>query len=557
MIMSIAHKKRFDPNNNYNLLGQIGLKGVSICVASFIILSLFSTQAQAYCLDSGYKLDTSALHKIVPHPTDGLVLFAVQDYYAENGLALLKSCDGGERWSATALTTDVFGIIDLVIHPFEPDTLIASTTQGGQISRDGGTNWSPYSIPAKKLTYDSEGNLYAYGDNYLIPNSDPKRVFKEQYGTTTFVQLTTVPALFDVLTTHPNDSAYLHTGGYYSSNAGSSWIRVLTDKRRQDVQYSPLNPSLMLVADEPVLVSYDMGTEWEPLPLQEGAFFLQSRFTGIQTIPDLSDEASFWLTTERCGLFLSSDYGATWQAMTEGLTGTSSQCQFNPSVPHIEDFKINPINPEQMYAVTSDGLFISTDSGKAWHSSNGTDNGNPEPPPQTGYSGSADLELKLSGMPNQYTPPVTLKFQGAITNYGPDTALGITLSIPAKIVETSQGSCNDTGCDFGPLTSGASIQLKFEKYLNNGGHGAVCSGDVYSLSGRVSATTQDPIQANNESTVKSTRQNNSSLISGCPGEGILSNESRSGSSDQWLIGILVMILLFAPVLPKGLLNGHR
>ena len=73
--------------------------------------------------------------------------------------------------------------------------------------------------------------------------------------------------------------------------------------------------------------------------------------------------------------------------------------------------------------------------------------------------------------------------------------------IPADSVSSSHGVCDGGSCDFGDLAPGTVIQLQMQREILGGGISARCNGDVFEVSGRVAATTNDPVPGNNIDTV--------------------------------------------------------
>lgn len=104
--------------------------------------------------------NTQHIGRIVTHPTDEntawvAALGALYSYNSERGV--YKTTDGGKTWDKTLFINDSTGVIDLIIHPENPEILWASTwekdrkawnfKEGGQgssiyKSTDGGESWN-------------------------------------------------------------------------------------------------------------------------------------------------------------------------------------------------------------------------------------------------------------------------------------------------------------------------------------------------------------------------------------------------------------------------------
>lgn len=493
-----------------------------------------SVSGHAACLTGGYTLDTETLSHVVPHPTEVDTLYAIQNPNSPDGLALLKSCDGGTSWSATALTRDFYGVSSLAIDPTNGELAYAITNRGPMVSSDGGITWSETSLPTGRLVFGSDGTLYSH---------DTTNIERRLPGHSDWETLTPVPSSFDVLRPHPTDANRIHVGQYYSVDGGMSWQMVFPE-RVADVRYSPSDPMQMIATATPALLSADGGVNWSEFPLEEFEVFRTGASPGKAVAFDRLDSATIWVATEGCGLWRSSNGGARWQLPMSGLTGASNFCWFSPDRPEIRQFEPSPLDADRFYAITSDGLFTTNNDGFGWTEANGQA-GNPEPPPPNPFSGDADLELDLFGMPGTFTPPVTVQFSGTIRHNGPDVAREVRFSAPVDSISSSHGVCDGGSCDFGDLAPGTVIQLQLQLEILGGGIAARCNGDVFEISGRVTATTNDPVPDNNADTVSSTRQNGASLISGCPDEGVLQSEGGGGSLGYpLLLALLTSVLAF-------------
>jgi len=489
--------------------------------------------AYAACLEDGYTLDAAGLYDVVPHPTEADTIFAIQYPGDPDGLALLKSCNAGATWSATSLTIDFYSVTSLAIDPLDGEVAYAMTSRGALASSDGGITWAETSMPSGQFVFAGDGTLYSY---------DMTQIQKRLPGENSWSALTPVPQTFDVLRPHPTDPGRLHVGQYYSVDGGSSWQRVFPN-RVADVRYSPSDPMQMIATATPALLSNDGGVNWSDLPLQEFEVFLSISIAGTAVAFDALDSNTIWVATARCGLWRSVTGGVSWQLPMNGITGTSSSCWLGNDRPEVKRFKPSPVDADRFFVITSDGLFVTTNDGFGWVEANGQA-GNPPPPPPNPYSGDADLELDLYGMPGTFTPPTTLRFSGTIRHNGPDVAREVRFTSPVDSVVPSQGVCNGGACDFGDLAPGTVIQLQLEREVLGGGTYAQCNGDIYEISGQVTATTNDPVPGNNTDAVSTTRQNGTVILSGCPNEGLLQPEGGGGSFGvPLIIALLVTALL--------------
>ena len=500
-----------------------------------------SASGHAACLPGGYTLDVETLSDVVLHPTELDTLYAIQSPNTPDGIVLLKSCDSGGVWSATALTSDFYDVYSLAIDPLNGESAYAMTNRGSMVSSDGGNTWSESDVPSGRLVFGSDGTLYSY---------DLTNIQKRSPGQSNWTTLTPTPTSIAVLRPHPTDPSRLHVGQYYSVDGGTSWHRVFSESVA-DVRYSSSDPLKMIATATPALLSNDGGVNWSELPLEEFEVFRTGSSQGTTVALDALDSDTIWIVTRACGLWRSSTGGARWQLPMAGLSGSPESCWMGNNYPEVKRFKPSPLDPDRFFAITSDGLFVTTNDGDLWIEANGQA-GNPESPPPNPFSGDADLELDLFGLPGTFTPPVTLSLSATIRHNGPDMAREVTFSAPVDSIVSSHGTCDGGSCDFGDLAPGTVIQLQMQREVLGGGISAQCTGDVFEISGQVTATTSDPKLGNNTDTVSSTRQNNASIISRCPGEGLLQPEGDGGGGS---LGYPFLFALWISIFTRRWLEG--
>ncbi len=151
--------------------------------------------------------------RIITHPDDPEVAWVASQgpLYSMNDVrGVYKTTDGGESWQRTLTPADSTGVIDLVIHPENPDILWASTWQrfrqawnfqeGGEgsaiwKSTDGGETWQramegfPSGSHVGRIGLDvSQSNpdiLYAFLDNQMESRTkedrDPDQLYQEDF----------------------------------------------------------------------------------------------------------------------------------------------------------------------------------------------------------------------------------------------------------------------------------------------------------------------------------------------------------------------------------------
>ena len=497
--------------------------------AMLLIASVFNaTTAFAICLDGGYTLDGATIKDVVPHPTEPDTVFVVQHPEDTSALAVLKSCDGGVTWSPTSLNRKHLGVSSLAVDPTQPNRVDVSTNHGNLVSRDGGITFELTDYWHSNLIYGNDGTLYSAAGPYKLTR-----------GSATWVRLPRPPQPINVLRPHPTDSNQLHIGQLYSVDGGVSWQYVRNDGHTADVRYSELDPMRVIATGKPVMLSTDGGVNWSPPAYNEFEYFASTQPEGQFVAFDKDDPSTLWAVTSDCGIFRSTNNGASWSTRMTGITGQTTNCPANLASPQVSLFEPSPANGDRYYAVTSDGLFTTADDGESWTPANGVPGPKSDAPAGV-FDGDADLEIELANVPHQFTPPATLRYRGTIRNNGPDAARSITVSFGGEIVSSTISSCHGIECEITELQAGMVLEFQVERQeLGFGGGGTRCTGDVMEIRAQVSAVTDDPNPANNKANAWVRRENNPSLISSCPGEGLLTG--GGGSVSVLLLGALAAV----------------
>jgi photosystem II stability/assembly factor-like uncharacterized protein len=265
----------------------------------------------------------------------------------------------GGRWQFAGPSNIGGRVVDIAVDPVRADTLyIAAATGGVWRSRDKGANcvsiWpaaNPQSMGALLIT--SSGTLFAgtgeanpgggsitYGGGGIYRSQDSGRTW-EQVGlgnSGAIGRLAVDPANPQHLFAAVAGPLYNHGGDrgvYESTDNGTTWTRVLAGDNDTtgavDLAIDPANPNRLFAA------------MWDHL-----------RQPDLRTYGGVGS-----------GIFRSTDGGATWQRLTNGLPGASS------TIGRI-GLALAPSNPQQVYAIVNQasgffqGFYKSDDGGDSW-----------------------------------------------------------------------------------------------------------------------------------------------------------------------------------------------
>jgi photosystem II stability/assembly factor-like uncharacterized protein len=346
---------------------------------------------------------------MTPSPDDGTVIFA-----GTVDRSVLRSFDNGQTWSGDDTLTDHVRIVAL--HP-DGQSVFAGTETAVLVSDDLGASWQVFA--------DFPGPGYLYGIEFDRTNFN--NIYVAKFG----------------------------EGIYSSIDGGSSWALSnagLVDTEVFDLVIDPSNPSsLFAVTRSGVFQSVDAGANWSQLDSP-------SRTNELAIDP--SNPLRMYVTTEDSGVHRSMDGGQSWQSSIQGLQGDEV----------FTSIAVVPDGSGFVYAGSIEhGLYISSDNGGSWSA---VTEGGP-PPPVT----SSSLSMTVTDLQNGESVPSggSARYRITIRNTGPDMATAVEFDpfwvqlhvvggndpMPYTI-SSSQGSCpNSKICFFGDLPVNSERTIEF------------------------------------------------------------------------------------------------
>ncbi len=295
-----------------------------------------------------------------------------------------KSTDGGASWNpANTGLTEVFQFFTIALDPLDVNTLYLGTDKGVFKSTDGGTSWNPANNGNTGLNTRWVNTLAIDPLNSatLYAGTDGLGVFKSTDGAANWTLVN--HGLFDTyifaLAIDPVNPNTLYAGSWFaglfkSTDGGESWINVLNDRLAwiNVLAIDPGNPKTIYAGTDfcNALKSTDGGSSWNDI--SNGLFPCQA-VTALAIDPSNANIVYLGTSPGMGGyenrvndLFKSTDGGASWTLMNNGLPYVSHPIYGWNYYTIVWALAIDPLNPNTIYAGTADGIYKSTNGAGTW-----------------------------------------------------------------------------------------------------------------------------------------------------------------------------------------------
>lgn len=330
--------------------------------------------------------ETHHTGRIILHPTKADVLWVATlgHLYSENSeRGVYKTTDGGKTWNKTLFVDNRTGVVELIMHPENPDVLIAAAwekdrkawnfTEAGPgtaiyRSEDGGDTWSELADDSGFPDTDGTGRIglaFAPSDPsivYAILDNQDRREKdeKEEEASVTKDKLRVMTNQDFLALDNKDINAFLDNNNFPNEyNAVDIKQDMEAGKVRPIDLVTYTEDANSLLFNTPVkggemYRSNDSGKTWtkthedyiESMIFSYGYYFGQVRVDGQD--PDV-------VYTMGVPIVRSADGGNTWKSINEA----------NVHVDH-HALWINPENPKHLILGNDGGVYVSFDTGTTW-----------------------------------------------------------------------------------------------------------------------------------------------------------------------------------------------
>ncbi len=330
---------------------------------------------------------------------------------------LFKSSDGGESWTQLGFGSAAFAV---AVAASSPDTMYVGSTDGVYKSTDGGGTWTKVyagarsrdvtgGVPSVAVDPSDANTVYAVADGtvkstnggstwtkvksegtqIVVSPSDPRvlylregpNIFKSVNRGETWTAAPPWAVAASSLTAIAVDSlnsdrVYAGTWGqgvFFSKDSGATWSKPTSALIPADlgtaIGVDPRDSAKLYVGTSTgeVYVSKDKGAKWTWLANLGTGGAPKSLITAL--VVDSLDSSIIYASNVE-GVWKSKDGGASWTAITSGLSDT-----------RIISLTLDPKKPTNVFAGTGDskprnisegtGLFYSANGGDSWSKAQG------------------------------------------------------------------------------------------------------------------------------------------------------------------------------------------
>ncbi|MGV8039355.1 MAG: PKD domain-containing protein [Thermoanaerobaculaceae bacterium] len=271
---------------------------------------------------------------------------------------------GINQW--TSLGGGVAAVFDFAVHPTDPNTILAGTSDGLFKTVDGGSTWSLLafggaSVGRVMIAPGSPGTLFATSGSLLQRSTD---------GGVSWVKVEPPSTCWSCyfFAIAPGSPTTLYTFGYAgtdlwrSTDLGAAWTKLAGSQQGwtgQCLAFDPQNPSVMYGGSHSyggtVIKSTNGGSTWTQLTSSLSSAAVVKIAVDPRNSNVVLAGTALWQWDRGGEIYRSSNGGTAWTKVATGISPTS--VRFLAADPRVAGL---------FFAAGDNGVFRSTDAGVTW-----------------------------------------------------------------------------------------------------------------------------------------------------------------------------------------------
>ncbi len=230
-------------------------------------------------------------------------------------------------------------------------------------STDGGQSWKRIVRGLDNINNLAALSTYAQTNKTLFLSSFGDGIYKSddagESWTKTNKGLDTLD--IDLISISPYDAdVVLATGSqkglYKTNNGGEDWQKVIENNKITAIAFFPENKNKIIVGNNQgkLNLSSDGGESWQQLT----SFRPSGAVTAITFSPNFSSDLTFFVGTEKAGIYKTVDQGQSFSTVNQGLS--------DPLIKDIAVVSDSQKNLTLLASTGNQGIFRSKNGGKTW-----------------------------------------------------------------------------------------------------------------------------------------------------------------------------------------------
>ncbi len=361
--------------DSFNALGAV--KG--ICVFFLSILTFCSFDVDAALAHGPHDVVIEV--EISPNYDQDQTAYYLLDSQLRIWGNLFKSKDGGDSWQRIEKGLDnQHKLFSLAVSSQSPEILFLSTLGDGIYkSQDEGASWVKVNQGLATLSIDLV-SISPHSADVVFAAGTESGLYKTENGGASWTRIMAGESKITAIAFSPEQSDQIVFGDnlgnlFFSDNRGKSWQRLVTLENSGAIRAIAISPNF--TADRTFWVGTEKEGIWQTVdggvsfsPVNNGIWDLS--IMSLVISPHYETDSTILASTWHQGVFRSTDGGNSWKKQSRGLKKHSQADTTLYKSPHFSDLSIsqNFSQDQTIFLAGFDGVFKSTNGGRSWRDVN-------------------------------------------------------------------------------------------------------------------------------------------------------------------------------------------